>query len=293
MKRNSYRNIFLILPVLFALLINQAYPQGTDSRNKPQEMGKMYAGIIIGFSGTNLKIEESPSTSPLSIDKGSSMDFALGAGYYFSGLLGINIGLGINSYKSSLSLNSYTDNFETIDSENESYEMRISGSSISEDQKISFLSIPVCVNLRYQVAEKISIYVNAGPSLNIPLSKSYNEQGTFSYDGYYPAYPVLLENLPDFGFASDLNTNVSGDLELKSMCIGVTASGGAFYAINQVIQVGLGVYFTTIPNISAYEPSSDFKLTSQANELNSLMAGSSKAGVQSFGVNLGLRYFFK
>jgi hypothetical protein len=104
----------------------------------------------------------------------------------------------------------------------------------------------------------------------------------------------LLQDLPAYGFPSNLNTSASGTLQIKSFNTALVASGGAFFSVNKVIQLVLGAYFNkSLANISAYKPDSNFRLTSAANELNSIMAGSSSAGIQAFGLSFGVRFFLK
>ena len=255
---------------------------------------KLYLGITFIPQQTNISNEKFSATSVLNYKKGTSVNFALDGAYFFSRIAGINIGAGFGSYSTKLSMDSYSIKFQTVDSENESYEMRISGTSIVENQKISFLSIPVCLALRFPAGNKFGFYLKGGMSFEIPVVKTYEGTGTFTYDGYYSAYPILLQDLPAYGFPSNLNTSASGTLQIKSFNTALVASGGAFFSVNKVIQLVLGAYFSkSLANISAYKPDSSFRLTSAANELNSFMAGSSSAGIQAFGLSFGVRFFLK
>jgi len=79
-----------------------------------------------------------PPSTTLSYKKGNSINFGLDFGYFFSRVAGISVGAGYGSYSTELSLDSCSIKFQTTDSENESYEMRITGKSISENQKFLF-----------------------------------------------------------------------------------------------------------------------------------------------------------
>jgi hypothetical protein len=66
------------------------------------------------------------------------------------------------------------------------------------------------------------------------------------------------------------------------------------FSINESIQLSLGAFFNrSLSNISAYEQDANFRLTTKAEELNSIMAGSSGASFQAFGLAVGVRYFLK
>ena len=42
--------------------------------------------------------------------------------------------------------------------------------------------------------------IQGGVNMAIISKNSYTSTGTFTYKGYYPAYNVLLENLPNYAF---------------------------------------------------------------------------------------------
>jgi hypothetical protein len=227
------------------------------------------------------------------IKYGNAINGILDLDYYFTPSAGISIGIGYNSFASQLSLDTWSSQYQTTDSESESYEMRISGTEIVENQKISFLTIPICFTFRFPADGKIGFNLKGGIGLNIPIAKKYDGTGTFTYDGYYPAYPVLIQDYLPY-FPSNLNTSSSGELQIKSMNTSLFVSGGGFYSLNESIQLILGINFSkTLGNISTYEPDANFMLTTKADELNSFMAGTSNAGLQAFGLSIGIRYNLK
>lgn len=275
-----------------AMLNNVVLSQGTDSRRVYKNKDQFCIGIILTPQQTSISIEG--FSDNLDFTKGSSINIALNGAYYFSRYIGISFGAGFNPCSSEIFLSSYSTEFSAVDSENESYEMQIEGRSITEIQNISFLTIPVSVALRIPAGDKFGFFLNGGVSAEIPVIKTYDVTGTFTYDGYYPAYPVTLENIPAYGFPSDLLTTVSDELEIKSFNAALTASGGFYFYLGTSLQVSLGAHFSRVlSDISNYSDNSNFRLTSQAGELNSMMEGSTNAGVQALGISLGFRYFIK
>ncbi len=287
-----YFPAILSLIVLLILTENQISAQGTDSRQIKTGSSKMFVGINIDPVTTRISND---FTSPgLKVKGGGSMNVTIDGGYFFSEFAGISIGAGYSSYATTLNLDSASYKFSATDDENEQYEMRILGKTISENQKISFLSIPATLILRYSTSEKLGFYLKPGLKFSIPLSKNYDGSGTFTYDAYYAAYPILLHGLDEFGFPANYRTEVSDDLELKSFSMAMTLSAGASYSVNEKIGILFGVTFNrSLGNISAYTKDPGFRLSSVADELKSFMAGSNKAGLQAFGLNIGLRYFLK
>jgi hypothetical protein len=287
----KYITLILVLLTAINTIVNS---QGTDSRRTYAKKTKLYLGITVSPQKTNINNEKLPASSAMVYKKGTSFNFAIDGGYYFSKIAGISIGAGLTSYSTNLYLDSCSIKYQTTDDELEAYEMRIKGKSISEDQKISFLNVPVCFTLKFPAGKKSGFYLKGGMSFGIPVAKTFKGTGTFTYTGYYSAYPVLLQDLPDHGFPSNLNTPSSGNLKIKSLSPCLVASGGVTYYVNESIQLILGFNFNkSLGNISGYKPDSDFKLSSKANELNSLMAGSSNANTTASGLSIGLKYYLR
>jgi hypothetical protein len=290
----AYIRITALSIILLTVVYSEIFSQGTDTRMTYAKEEKLYIGLVMNPQMTNIKNKDFTSSSALVYKNGTSINLALEGGYFFSKIVGISIGAGMDTYSTELSMDSCSIKFQTTDSENETFEMRIKGKSILEQQKLSFLSIPVCLVLRSPVGGKLGYYVKAGISFDIPIVKTYDGSGIFTYDGYYAAYPVLLQDLPVYGFPSKLNTSASGDLEIKSFSQTLVASCGATYSLNDAFQLIMGVNINkSLGNISAYKAGSDYKLTSKAKELNSIMGGTSGAGFFGFGVNLGFRFYIR
>jgi len=215
-------------------------------------------------------------------------------GYIFSNYIGISSGIGFVPYKTQLTLGSYQNKFNTVDSENEAYERWVSGVGIKEVQKVGFLSVPICLNIRLPLNKTISFILQTGVNMAVPIYANFKSSGTFTYKGYYPAYNVLLENLPAYGFPGNVNSVSDGKLEIKPLNFNVIGSAGFDYFIQKNIQIGVTATYTkSISNSSAYASPDKFQLSSDANQVNSLMGGSSKVSAQSMGVNIILRYYLK
>jgi hypothetical protein len=289
----TYIRILAMTSVLLAAFSTIAISQGTDSRKKFTKEEKIFVGLTVTPQTTTINNKDFSSTVPLDHKSGTSLNLALEGGYFFSKMIGISIGAGMGSYSTEQMLDSCSIKFTTTDDDLESYEMRIKGKSISEIQKLSFLNIPVCVVLKIPAGERLGFYVKAGLSFDIPMTKTYEASGTFTYDGYYAAYPVLLHDIPVY-FPKDLKTSSDGVLEVKSLSQTLVASGGAFFRLNESIQLSLGVNFNkSLGNISVYEANSSYRITSKPNELFSIMGGTSGAGVTGLGVSLSVRYYIR
>jgi hypothetical protein len=290
--RQIYIRHILLAVFLILCFQDRGFSQGTDIAGQKQQ--NLYIGLSLEPSQTLINNEGTLAVSSLLSNKMASFSGTLEIGYLFSNNFGLSSGLGFISYKTQLTLGAYQNNFIAIDSENESYERRVSGSGIKEEQKISTLCIPLYVNLRLPVNKTMGFFLQTGFNMSFPLSKNYTSIGTFTYKGYYPAYNVLLEGIPEHGFASNIGSDDSGDLEIKPFGLNAIISGGVDIFFQENMQIAFAIFYNrSLSNISNYSSPDKFQLSPDPDHLNSLMGGSSKATVQSLGLKIILRYYLK
>jgi hypothetical protein len=268
------------------------YSQGTDL-----SIGKksgVFFGISLEPSKSQIKNESSSSVSGLLSTKENSFSGSVEVGYFFSNIFGLSSGLGFIPYKTQLTLATYQNDFNTTDDESEAYERQVSGSNIKEEQKVGSLSVPICLNLRLPVDKTVGLFLQTGVTLAFPIKRNYSSGGTFTYKGYYPAYNVTLENLPSHGFPTSLSSDTKGELELKPLIINAIAAAGFDFFIQEKIQIAIaGCYNKSLSSISNYSSPENFKLSSDAGKINSLMGGSSKTSFQAIGIKISFRYYLK
>jgi hypothetical protein len=266
--------------------------QGTDiSARKNQSL---YIGLSVGPSLSGINNIGDSTVSKLSSGKKVSFFGFLEIGYFFSDNFGLSSGIGFTSTSASLTLKSYQNKYNATDSESESYERRVTGSDISETQKINFLTVPICINMRLPVSEKTGFFLQTGLNLAVPMTKSYSNSGKFTFKGYYSAYNVTLENLPLYGFPSNVNLTTNGKLDLKPLEFNFIVSAGFDLFVQEKVQIAAAVFFDkSLSNISNYSDIDKFHLSKDVDKINSLMGGCSKANVQSIGLKIALRYYLR
>jgi hypothetical protein len=294
MKRiNIYLRHFLIILFLVTCFWNEAYSQKTDTI-KTKKPG-FFVGFSLGPSQTNIKSVGTNSISKLNCTAQNAYSGSVEVGYLFSKYVGLSSGINYVSYKAQLSLDAYQNSYSTIDSENDAFEMRVTGSNIKELETIDMLSIPLCVDLRVPFNNKVGMYFKGGINMAFPLSQKYASSGTFTYKGYYPTYNDLLENLPDYGFPTDKSLSDNGSLKLKTMGVSSIVSLGLDFFVKKKIQVALGINFnSTLLGVNGASTSTDkFQLSPDATHINSFVGGSSKTTAQSTGVEVTLRYYLR
>ena len=282
-----------LLPAILLLFLScqKLYSQEPDSTRVKRP------GLFLGISGGPVQ-SQILNTGMLTIantvsNKLNGMTTSVEAGYFFSKWFGLSTGITYSSYKGQLTLASYQNKFNTTDSENETYERQVTGTGITENQNIGMVGIPLYLNFRLPLGNKLGFFVQTGMEAAIPILKTYQSSGAFTYKGFYTAYNVLLQNLPAYGFPSNAAITTNGSLKLNSLCLSAIATAGFDLFIQEKMQLGIAAtYSQSLSGISAYTQPDKFQLSTDINQINSLMGGSSQATIQSIGVKISLRYFF-
>ena len=226
-----------VITVLAFIFIQTAGVAQTNSKYWRQY--HLFMGIGGGPLQTNVSNQMTGDWSQIEVTKENSISFSFDAGYFFSKYIGLSIGLGLSPYKTQLSLGNYFNTLDTIDSEGEIYERRIMGNDIKEVQRIHFLEVPLMLNLNYPYSRIIGLYFQGGVNLSIPFAKTYSSSGTFTYSGFYPAYNVLLTDLPYEGFVSNAGSDAEGELKIKTINpIVVAVAGFYFFPDKQISDFG-------------------------------------------------------
>jgi hypothetical protein len=144
------------------------------------------------------------------------------------------------------------------------------------------------------VSKTIGFFIQGGINLAVPIIKNYSSSGTYTYSGFYPAYNVLLTDIPYEGFKSNVESNVNGELKIKSINPElITSVGFSFYPERQY-QISLSVFYKKmLSDISDYNHVSSFQLSTQQNQSRNFMEGSNKVSMSSMGFAVSLRYYFR
>jgi hypothetical protein len=288
----KYFRHILLAALIIICYHHEVFSQEADSITYKQK--GLYIGFGLGPSQSQIINTSTSSVSGLISGKRNSFFGTAEIGYFFSRYIGVSSGIGYNLYSSKLSLNTYQNLVNAFDSENEAYELRVSGYDISEEQKIGYLSIPLCLNLRLPFGKSAGFFLQPGVSMAIPLSMKFQSTGTFTYKGYYPAYNVMLENLPDYGFPTDLSSATDGNLELTPLSLNAVVSAGFDFFIQNKFQIAIAAsYERSLSDISEYPSPDNFQLSSEVNKINSLMGGSSNTITQSMGLKIIFRFYLK
>ncbi len=232
-----------------------------------------------GLSGFSGRIENG------SITPGMGYQLSLNGKYYFTTNLGVGIGAGYSAYTSKAELTNYSANIASVDDENENFEYRVTANGIKEEQKLSALEIPIFLAYRKNLSEKLRIFGNLGLKFSLPLSATYQcTEGTIETRGYYPAYNVELNNMPNHGFEKVENIKYSGDLTTQ-MAYSLFANAGVTVPIGKM-GINIGVYGSYGLN-SVLKPATN-QLMVYSGQYKSITSLAAKVALISGGVKIGI-----
>lgn len=283
------KHSIIVILILF-MGYNLSMAQGTDFQ---YSMQKMYISFTFLPTQTTILNNGIYNTSNVRNTSGFTINGITELGFNLTKNFSLSTGIGIKSYSTVLDMDNYYNSYDSIDSENDNYEMQVSGSGIVEEQKITYLSVPFKIHYNLHFTRKIGAYINSGIMFSMPLSKNYSGSGYFDYKGYYPDYNITLFNLPEYGFPENVNLNISDKLDIVTINYNFFASIGFSYSLNSFLDLSLGLYYDqSLSSISNYE-SNTYQLSRTSDEYNSLMGSTSEVKIKAIGSSLAVSFYIK
>ena len=216
--------------------------------------------------------------------------YTLNAGYtyFFTSNWGIHTGLGIQTFNSMSTLN-YLSNTQDIDADGQTYQFKANYTNYQEKQQAILIDIPLAIQYRFPLNEKIGLLASIGAMMALPVKSSFKTfGGGLVTTGYYSQWNVELSDMPQHGF-STMTNSFTGNTTLKTSYMGIADMGGLF-KMSQRLDLYVGGYINYGLN-NVLTP--DSKLIYQPNGVyNGILASSQTNNVTpiSFGVKIGV-YF--
>jgi len=291
--------------------------------NNKTTYGKFYPDRLefnAGIHDFNVNFKDVPEQYSGIETKGNHNRFGVLVGWDLSGKknfrYGLSAGIFYDKTVFSTDLPAYEDlPIPSVDKDNLSYLKMVNGENIKQKNERSQVSIPVYLNLNWELPSRwgtkyarrsftkdlsyrrgINFNFRIGPYFNYNLSGS-NEpySGAFSYGGQYTFYnpviqdssTILIEDLPEYGFASDTAfTTTNSNLSYNKFNMGLASSLNISFPIYKYIEIYVGP--SLFYNFSSLAQKDDaYILSSEIGENNSLV-NSSKTQSVSFGINAGI-----
>lgn len=272
------------------------------------------------YNGYNLNFKDIPEQYSGQETSGHQNRFGILLDWDLNGkknlTYGLATGLFYDKTKFSTKMASYTDRpIPMTDKDDFSYNRIISGKDVRQDNSMSQLTVPVYFNLRYELnphwkrqdikqtsstslayRRGISFNFRIGPHFQYHLSDANDPYtGNFSYGGLYKFYnpitqdssSVLVDDLPEYGFASDTTFSSSNaNLNYKKFNFGISTQLNVSFPIFRYLDFYIGPsLFFNLSNLA--DTRGDFVLSREIGENNAL-ASSARTSSVAYGLNAGL-----
>jgi len=160
--------------------------------------------------------------------------------YFFTPSWGLQTGIGIQSFGASSSLNFMTEIYDT-DSEGDSYLFTTYYRNWQERQRVILLDIPLVVQFRYPINQKIKLLASVGANISMPLSETFKtNSGEIQTTGNYPQWHLELTDIPAEGFTTSTQSYY-GKFSFKPVYMGII-DAGMLYKLSEKLDLYVGGY---------------------------------------------------
>lgn len=211
-----------------------------------------------------------------------------GYSYFFTPQWGLHTGIGFQSFNSLSTLN-YLSSTPDIDTDGQPYMFKVNYKNWQEKQHAVFLDIPLTVQYKLPVSNKIGLLASMGANVSFPVTSSYEAAGgQFVTTGFYSQYNVELSDMQQHGFSTIDNT-LKGNVALKPAFMAIADLGG-LYKLTDKIDLFAGAYVNYgLNNILK----ADTKLIYQPDAVyNGILASTQTKSVTPISIGLKVGIYF-
>lgn len=250
--------------------------------------------LVLSFNiepGTTIFAAPVIDNRQMDVDNHPAFSYHLGLGFTFNNYIGIASGITYYSLRTEISSNLYTDQVESYDTEGDYFIMNIEGEDYSESAGADYLQIPMTFMLNIPLNYTFNILLEPSLVYAVVIKSTFETQGTFSYQGYYPDYNVTLTDIPEHGFEDNAEINHSGNLNVRNFA-GASVKLGLRLKFSSTLSVQFGgIYGTNFSPLFTEETYSKHPLVSPT-QSNSAIETADNQRFQRFGGFIGLRFSF-
>ena len=225
-------------------------------KNKDEEIAKLKLRVQgKGLNGNTLGIEASYGSSTIKNNL-TNQDFwkssfspsaQIMATYtlYFSkkSPVAIKIGVGYASYNGYYSAVQILDTVRGLtDDDGDKYDAHYNYSDIREKLSLKYLEVPILLHIgNSYLTNGVQAWIEAGIKASFNISSSFNGEGKYSCEGYYPDWNVTLSDIDALGFVSNSDVYpTETTLELNKFVIWGIISAGMNIPLGEKVSILVG-----------------------------------------------------
>lgn len=250
------RSIYIICLVLFVSIVNfptKVIALDKETRNKTDQKEETSTkqpairntidpvwGFYTELSPGLIQIKTKGATSDI-WESDANLAYTFSAGYFreIAPMLKIKAGLGLSSYKTTLTGSGEIVSQPIVDIDNDTYIESLNILNGEHTINPIYLNLPVSVEYGTVNISQLGYYVDIGFEYSYLLNENNTTSGTYTTSGYYPQWGVKLENIPELGFYPDRALDT--ELILKKSIYSIRAGAGISIPISGVLIFKLGI----------------------------------------------------
>lgn len=178
---------------------------------------------------------------------GNGFSAGLRYSYYLNEGLSVGVGAEYQTYNTEIKFKTLGGGYKTADAESESFEFRYNARNFREEQKMSYINVPI--GIQFETPGSTKFYLAAGAKIGFALKTTYQSTAeNLTTSGYYPQYNVELFNPSFAGFSSANDLKIGKqDFDTK-ISYSATLETGLKHSIGDNRAIYIGVYFDHILN---------------------------------------------
>jgi len=213
--------------------------------------------------------------------------------HYFSNSspVALKVGLGLTSYKSQGSFLELSDSVMGMtDVDGDRSDTYYNYRNVSETIVLKYLDIPIQLHIgnSYE-GNGIQAWMDAGITLGLNVTKSYDGKGTYSSEAYYPEWNVRIHDIPELGLVTDAGIyDADMTLKVNKLVVWANAAIGMYIPLGEKLGMNVGARIDYSLTPLATNEATDTRFV---RGMPNLLAGEATR-VFSAGANIGLTYKF-
>ncbi|MFT4737377.1 MAG: hypothetical protein ACI92W_001489, partial [Paraglaciecola sp.] len=208
-----------------------------------------------------------------------------------------SFGIGMTESSYVINLDEYFYSYLTTDSDEVPFFQNVEGSAMSELVQSRIVDLPIRFRYERNFSTNLSFYANIGMTVSFHLQSMHQGSGEFDYSGFYPRYQQTLNDIPQYGFNSDVQETGNFQTSLSDLSRNdLNVSGAASIGFNYESKSGLVIYVgaTGFKNIleSTRQKSSNY-ISEEFDDYNGLLPVINSINFGGYGLELGIRKKFR
>jgi len=212
----------------------------------------------------------------------------------------LGIGLGISQIKQTAKFENFSETVKDFtDIDGNKCNVELDYQNVSETVSLTYLDIPLYLEIGKPSREKISTYLKLGLKASLLISDNLTDNtGIYTSKGYYPEWKVTLHDIPELDyFSGKACYGESENYDLSPFVLWGTVSAGVNFPFGSrdhlaswIIRLGAKMDYSLTPVSKNFRDPSFPETKYYFNQSNLLGGNGSK--ILSFGLSLGLIYCY-